>query len=80
MGPNDIGTAPLWCEQCGEQEQEVKFAEAGLCGNCAGVLFSAAIGKTLLPYIICGRPIFHEGVITRICAEPHGTEHDHDRG
>lgn len=67
---------PLWCETCGEQVQEVSLVEIGLCGDCAGEVFTKTLEKTL-GYLPCGRPIFKADKMVLICVQPYGTEHDH---
>ncbi len=65
----------LWCEQCGEAEQEVHLSEAGLCGDCSRQIFSEIL-EPLLWSKPCGQPLFNrEGQMVAICVIPHGTEH-----
>ena len=66
----------IYCEQCGEQEQEVTFKDAGLCGDCATETFRVFFAD-FWPGEICGQPIFGDKGIERVCVIPFGIEHDH---
>lgn len=68
----------LWCESCGEAEQEISTAEAGLCGDCFGRAVSESLSESgLFDRRICGHPLFHAGRMAAICVLPHGEEHEH---
>jgi hypothetical protein len=71
-----LGDAPILCEECGEQEQEIRLDYAGLCGDCFGRGVSEAL-VDYLGYKPCGRPLWHDGELRAICIEKHGDEHEH---
>jgi len=66
----------LWCESCGEAEQEVHSAHAGLCGDCYGKTISEVVHNYIGDHI-CGHPLFTNGRLVAICALPFGAEHEH---
>lgn len=67
----------LMCETCGEAEQEVHLADAGLCGDCFAVAFREH-NKGFFWSDPCGHPYFDSGTnMVAVCLKPHGTEHDH---
>jgi hypothetical protein len=66
----------LWCESCGEAEQEVSTSEAGLCGDCFAATISEML-EGLLPRQVCGHPYWNNGKIVAVCMYERGTEHAH---
>lgn len=68
-----------WCEQCGERPQDVRLREVGLCEDCAATEFRTAL-RGITWNRPCGRPLFYAGVLSAICVEPYGSEHEHDWG
>ena len=70
-------TDKIMCEQCGEAEQEVHLAHAGLCGDCFAQFFSDET-KDMFWARVCGRPLFNEaGHMVAVCVQQHGVEHAH---
>lgn len=66
----------LYCEQCGEAEQEVRSTHAGLCGDCYGQTVSDTLREATGDHLCC-QPLFAGGRLVAICAQPHGIEHAH---
>jgi hypothetical protein len=67
----------LWCEQCGEAEQEVHLADAGLCGDCFAEAFREQT-KGFFWHTPCGHPHFNsKGQMMAVCVRECGSEHDH---
>lgn len=67
----------LMCEICGESEQEIHLADAGLCGDCFAETFREHV-KGFFWCEPCGHPHFNSGgQMVAICLRPCGEEHDH---
>lgn len=67
----------LYCEICGEAEQECHLADAGVCGDCFAKTFRQ-ITKNYFWNAPCGHPHFNRnGELIAVCVRPTGTEHDH---
>ena len=68
----------IWCEACGEAEQEVSTSEAGLCGDCFAVSVRETLRDSgLFDTDICGHPLWYNGKLSAVCVLPFGTEHEH---
>lgn len=67
----------LYCEECGDQEQQVSFANAGLCDDCARSTASEIISE-MFGYKVCGQLLYGDHDLKAICIIPYGTEHEHE--
>ena len=68
----------LFCETCGEAEQEISLAEAGLCGDCFASQMSQVLAETIGDKFCC-HPLFASGRLAGMCMIPHGMEHAHGK-
>jgi len=66
----------LWCETCGEAEQEVHTEHAGLCGDCFGASLAQVIEEATGDRF-CGHPYYLDGKVVGLCLQMSGTEHVH---
>lgn len=69
-------TDPLYCESCGEAEQDCHLNDAGLCGDCFADAFREAT-RGFFACEPCGHPYHRGGRLVAVCVEPRGTEHAH---
>ena len=67
----------LWCEICGEAEQELHLNDCGICSGCFPQAFREGCPDFFWAEP-CGEPIFdRNGALVAVCVRPKGTEHDH---
>lgn len=69
-------TETLWCESCGEGEQEIHLQHAGVCGDCFASQISELIREQTGDHFCC-RPLFVTGKLAGVCMLPYGSEHAH---
>jgi len=68
----------VYCEICGETEQQVRTQEVGYCDECFKVAFREQT-KHFFWAEPCAEPIYDATGLCLVCVEPRGTEHDHGR-